>query len=1056
MADYGIDINVNMGSAGGNFQTLIDSINNLNASFQKIGTAGDDAAKKHKQSFSDSMAIMSQYGNSVKQVETEISKLKKQIIESNSSLEKRTINEKQHKEAVDKLSTSLKQLQTAQRQYNNLLGQTASQSKAASSGVNGLTGSFNKLGAVLGISFGLYGIFRVLQDGIKTIAAFDLAQKKLRSVLGETAQGMEQITQSAISVGRSSIFGAKGVSELQIELAKMGFAKQEIMDMQQAIVNLATATQEDLASSAEVVANILRAYGLAASEATRVTDVMGKSFNDSALDLSNFREAIKYVAPVAKQAGFTLEETVAALELLSNAGIKGSLAGTGLNNVLKAMMDSNSKLSKELGGTVHGFDGFRSVLQKAKDEGWNMEKIFGVITQRATAAFTIFKNGTEELDKFREANMNAAGTMREQTAVQLESITFQAKLAKESFHALWLEMDKGDNVLSSALKGWMLLSRMMTTTSKMHDDMLVNIRDAQTDAAKYLKFIEDMNLGEDIRRQVQASINGFDEFETKLLQKNNAWYVSNEQRLLESLSKANSTFSSVIEEQAKKTASFYDVFLGKTGDSKTAYVQFVDSITKKMEPLDKSSLLWQSYSRALQMVADELENVNTANDDTTKDLDDQNKALKERYQFEIDMLKLQKQIAAEKIKLSTEGFMEQALLSDSAYEYDKKLLDLELEMHVALGENKIKAEKKYNAELEKLTLEHANRTQVIIEGINKESDSLVESILKTDSAETDKLLKDWVKEVMDKIFEEGKKLTEYDKWAKENPILNMIFGKGLKEDFLKGVIDIEQLDFFAESMQETFSIIGDNISQYADAWVEATDRIVDQLNRQIDETQAALDTEAELMAAGYANNVTLKRKELEELKKQRAEAFKDQRQAQQAQVALDTVTQISSMITASSHLFKALAPLGPLGVPLAVALIATMFTAFAAAKTMAMKTAGVNKFEEGGWIGGKRHSQGGTLIEAEHGEFMINRNSASKYRNLIEAVNDDNKLELNKIYLNGVKGQVLKAKVSLDDSEDLKAIRKALETKGKTVEYSNGYRIERIGNVTTRIKLSLN
>ena len=78
--------------------------------------------------------------------------------------------------------------------------------------------------------------------------------------------------------------------------------------------------------------------------------MLSKAFNDSALGLANFREGIKYVAPVAKQAGLNFRETAAAMEILANAGLKGSLTGTALNNVLKAMMDSNSKLAKQMAG----------------------------------------------------------------------------------------------------------------------------------------------------------------------------------------------------------------------------------------------------------------------------------------------------------------------------------------------------------------------------------------------------------------------------------------------------------------------------------------------------------------------------------------------------------------------------------------------------------------------------------------------------------------------------------------------------------------------------------
>ena len=57
-----------MGGSAGNFQDLIASMNNLNASFQKVGTASKAAGDKSKQSFSDSARIMKQYGNDVNKV----------------------------------------------------------------------------------------------------------------------------------------------------------------------------------------------------------------------------------------------------------------------------------------------------------------------------------------------------------------------------------------------------------------------------------------------------------------------------------------------------------------------------------------------------------------------------------------------------------------------------------------------------------------------------------------------------------------------------------------------------------------------------------------------------------------------------------------------------------------------------------------------------------------------------------------------------------------------------------------------------------------------------
>ena len=90
----------------------------------------------------------------------------------------------------------------------------------------------------------------------------------------------------------------------------------------------------ELGRAAEVAGSTLRAFGLAAEETGRVTDVMAKSFATSSLDMESFAEAMKTVAPIAKATGVSMEEASAMLGALANNGIKGSIAGTALKKIL--------------------------------------------------------------------------------------------------------------------------------------------------------------------------------------------------------------------------------------------------------------------------------------------------------------------------------------------------------------------------------------------------------------------------------------------------------------------------------------------------------------------------------------------------------------------------------------------------------------------------------------------------------------------------------------------------------------------------------------------------
>jgi hypothetical protein len=75
-----------------------------------------------------------------------------------------------------------------------------------------------------------------------------------------------------------------------------------------------------------------------------------------------------------------------------------------------------------------------------------------------------------------------------------------------------------------------------------------------------------------------------------------------------------------------------------------------------------------------------------------------------------------------------------------------------------------------------------------------------------------------------------------------------------------------------------------------------------------------------------------------------------------------------------------------LGQPGAAVLI-PLIVATAAIQAATVSSQPLPEFEKGGWVGGKRHKYGGTPIEAEKDEFIINRKSAKQYSPFVEAIN---------------------------------------------------------------------
>ena len=167
------------------------------------------------------------------------------------------------------------------------------------------------------------------------------------------------------------------------------------MQVTGATLALAQATGSDLATSAEVAGSTLRAFGLSADETSRVTDVMAKSFSTSALDMGTFADSMKYVAPVAKAAGLSVEETTAMLASLSNAGIKGSQAGTSLRRIIS-----------ELGATGGDVAGS---IKKLAGEGLNLADAKDEVGRSAQSALLVLANSTDQTAKLTTEFQNAKG-----------------------------------------------------------------------------------------------------------------------------------------------------------------------------------------------------------------------------------------------------------------------------------------------------------------------------------------------------------------------------------------------------------------------------------------------------------------------------------------------------------------------------------------------------------------------------------------------------------------------------------------------------------------------
>lgn len=225
---------------------------------------------------------------------------------------------------------------------------------------------------------------------------FEQEMSKVQAVSGATAEEFKALSDNAKELGASTMFSAREVAGLQTEFAKLGFSATEITKVTESTLALAQASGSDLARSAEVAGSTLRAFGLDASETGRVTDVMASSFSSSALDMETFAQSMKFVAPVAKSAGMSIEETSAMLAVLANNGIKGSQAGTALRRIISEIGATGKPTSE--------------AIKDLATQGLNLADAKDEVGRSAQSALLVLANGVDQIAPTTEAFKNAGGS----------------------------------------------------------------------------------------------------------------------------------------------------------------------------------------------------------------------------------------------------------------------------------------------------------------------------------------------------------------------------------------------------------------------------------------------------------------------------------------------------------------------------------------------------------------------------------------------------------------------------------------------------------------------
>ena len=316
---------------------------------------------------------------------------------------------------------------------------------------------------------------------------FEAQMSRVQAIAGATGDELEQLTQQAMDLGAETSFSATEVAEGMENLASAGFNTSEIMEAMPGLLDLAASSGAELATSSEIAASAIRGFGLEASEAGHVADVFAEAAARTNAQTEDMGEAMKYVAPVAKTVGLTMEETAAAIGIMSDAGIKGSQAGTtlrgGLTRIVKPtkqvaeametlgveFYDSNGKM-KSLTEIIQTLQEHTAGLtDEVKNQA--LAQIFG--TEALSGMLALVDRGSDELKNMTKSFEKCDGSAEEMADTMLDNTSGALESLSGSLETAGIAIQKALSPEIKKLAKW--IQGLVDNFSDLSDEEQLNI-----------------------------------------------------------------------------------------------------------------------------------------------------------------------------------------------------------------------------------------------------------------------------------------------------------------------------------------------------------------------------------------------------------------------------------------------------------------------------------------------------------------------------------------------------------------------------------------------------
>lgn len=570
---------------------------------------------------------------------------------------------------------------------------------------------------------GIQQMIGLFKSGVRSIIDFEAANSNLSAILGTTSKNIKDLTADAQRLGAATKYTASEATGLQIELAKLGFSRKEILQSTEGILKFAQATGAELPEAAALAGAALRMFNADTSETERYVSAMAIATSKSALSFFYLQTAMPIVGPVAKAFNFQIEDTLALLGKLADAGFDASMSATATRNILLNLADGSGKLAKALGGPVKTLPELVAGLKKLKDQGVDLNTTLELTDKRSVAAFNAFLTAADKIVPLREQITGVKGELDDMANTMGDNVQGAIAGLSSAWEAFMLSFSKSTGLMKDVLdffaEGLREVAKQLKSYNQMQDDAE---NEAVARAQKELATSDVLKKNrENMARLYKEKIKeGMSADEAAISAKEE--YISSLESTFEIENRAYKTAihdREKAEEELNKTGLFY--FNSSKGLSKKQLKENVETAIVAAAGKKAIASITESIIEDLKKV--DLQQEET-NQNLTKELTDKEK--KELEKAERERLKIKENYQQSELDLMDEGLEKE--LAKISFEYTKRIAAIKgnSEEEIKTRENLSKKmqeaieDKTVSFNLDKEKKDLSNRLELVKEGSEEE------------------------------------------------------------------------------------------------------------------------------------------------------------------------------------------------------------------------------------------------------------------------------------------------------------------------------------------------